>query len=557
MMPPRGPARPLNNRIDRRSVLKLTGAGTLATAAGPWLVGCGEGSEGGDVGNVGKDLAPWPTYAPFDGPPPDAPGDESGVQPLYLDYPRELVQSVNEPVGDGSVVTAVMLSYGAPPKPVGDNQFWQAINEALDIDLQVTIVPDAEYAEKMATLMASGDDLPDMIMFSNLTLPRRAEFIQASCADLSDLVGGDAVLEYPNLANIPTHAWQGMGRINGRIYGVPLERPRPANSLFVNRTALDEAGITKDWDTDQFVAAMAELTGSRKWGIGGSEPLFGGLGSITYHAGSMGAPAYWRVDNGAFVNTITTPEFEAAIGVMRRVADAGGYYPDSLTISTTDLKTYWYNGTVACMTDGYGAVALDTLTEIDGRFALDLGRPYGPSPTPWTGPGMFGFVTFKQADPERIKLLLRICNYLSAPFGTQEYELANFGLEGVHYTKESGGIETTELYQEENNTDLPVKYLGAAPQVLHLPGYPEAAQAVHEWQQVVLPQSIADPSVGLLSETDSRRGADLNQMVADGISAIVFGRKELSEWQDVVADWKQAGGDQVAEELAEEHAAAS
>jgi putative aldouronate transport system substrate-binding protein len=138
-----------------------------------------------------------------------------------------------------------------------------------------------------------------------------------------------------------------------------------------------------------------------------------------------------------------------------------------------------------------------------------------------------------------------------------ECELANYGLEGVHYTKESGGIQTTERYQQENNTDLPVKYLGAAPQVLHLPGYPEAAQAVHEWQKVVLPLSIADPAVGLLSETNSRKGADLNQIVADGISAIVFGRKELSEWPDVVADWKQAGGDQVAQELAEEYEAAN
>jgi putative aldouronate transport system substrate-binding protein len=209
------------------------------------------------------------------------------------------------------------------------------------------------------------------------------------------------------------------------------------------------------------------------------------------------------------------------------------------------------------MTDGFGAVNLQTMSDIDGRFALDLGRPYGPSATPWAGPGIFGFVTFRQADPERIKMLLRICNYLSAPFGTLEYELANYGVEGVHYTKESGGIETTELYQEENNTDLPVKYLGAAPVVLHLPGYPDTAQAVYEWQQAVLPPAIGDPQVGLTSPTGSSKGAELNRIVADAISAIVFGRRELSEWPDVVAQWKQAGGDQVAEELAAEHAAAS
>jgi putative aldouronate transport system substrate-binding protein len=548
----------MTNRIDRRSLLKLAGAGGFATVAGPSLAGCGDGSGSGEVGNVGADLVPWPTHVPFEGPTPDAPGDATiGVQPLYLNYPQQVVESVPEPPGDGSDVAAVVVSFGAPPKPVGENQFWQAINEALNVNLKVVINPDAEYAQKMTTLMASGDDLPDIVMFNNLQLPRSHEFIQASCADLSDFVGGDAIMDYPNLANIPTYAWQGMGRIGGRIYGIPLERPKPGNSLFVNRSVLEAAGIATEWDTEQYVAAMSELTGAGRWGIGGSKAMFEGFGSITYHAGALGAPNGWELRGGAFVSTITTPQFEEAIGLMRRLAEAGAYYPDSLTISTTDLKTHWFNGTVASATDGFGAVALGTLNQIDGRFAMDLGRPYGPSPTPWTGPGIFGYVTFKQADPDRIRLLLRICDYLAAPFGTTEYELANYGVEGVHYTKDSGSIETTERYEQENNTDLPVKYIGAAPAVLHLPGYPETAQAVYEWQQAVLPTAASDPGVGLRSATLTSKGADLNRILADAISAIVFGRKPASAWQDAVAQWQQAGGDQVAQELATEYAAAS
>jgi putative aldouronate transport system substrate-binding protein len=176
--------------LDRRSFMRLAGA--LAAVTSPALVGCGDGS-GGDVGNAGKDLVPWPTYVPFDGPEPDEPGEKSGVQPLYLKYPRRLTRSVRDTVGDGSDVTAVVVTYGAPPKPVEANQFWQAINKALNVNLKVVVVPDAEYGQKMTTLMASGDDLPDIVMFSNLALPRAAEFIQASCADLSGLVGGDAV----------------------------------------------------------------------------------------------------------------------------------------------------------------------------------------------------------------------------------------------------------------------------------------------------------------------------------------------------------------------------
>ncbi|NUT53311.1 MAG: sugar ABC transporter substrate-binding protein [Saccharothrix sp.] len=510
----------MSQQLHRRSLLKF---GALAALAGPALAACGDGVTG-DVGSAGKNLVPWPTYVPFAGPTPDAPGDASGVQPLFLEYPRQLARSVHDTVGDGSDVTAMVVTYGAPPKPLEGNRFWQAVNKALNVNLKVVVVPDAEYGQKMTTLVASGGDLPDIIMFTNLALPRSFEFIQAQCADLSDLVGGDAVKDYPNLANIPTHAWQGMGRIGGRIFG--------------------------------YVAAMKQLTGDRRWGIAGSKSLFGGLGATTYHAGSLGAPNAWRAEGGRFVSTFTTPEFAEALGVMRRVAEVGAYHPDSLTLSATDLKTFWHNGTVASITDGFGAVAPQTVTDIGGRFALDLGLPYGPAATPWRGPGIFGYVTFKKAPVDRVKMLLRISDYLSAPFGTVEYELANYGVEGVHYTKDDGGIRTTELFKVENNTNLPIKYLGVAPAVLHLPGYPDAARAVHEWERAVLPKSVADPALGLRSATLSSKGAEMGRIVGDAIAAIVFGRKPASSWSDAVAQWRQAGGDKVAEELAAEHAAA-
>ena len=45
----------------------------------------------------------------------------------------------------------------------------------------------------------------------------------AKAVDLSDHLAGDAILDYPNLANIPTDCWD-VGRFNGRIYGLPSPR---------------------------------------------------------------------------------------------------------------------------------------------------------------------------------------------------------------------------------------------------------------------------------------------------------------------------------------------
>ncbi|GAA1652499.1 extracellular solute-binding protein [Actinoplanes couchii] len=543
--------------MKRRSLIKIAGAAGAAATV-PALGACSGGGPGtGNVGNAGKDLVPWPTYVPFAGPQPDAPGDDTvGVQPLYLNYPAELKQAVAESPGDGSEVTAMVITYEAPPKPLEQNSFWQEINKALNIKLNVVVVPDPEYAQKMTTLMASSGDLPDIVMFNNLNLPRRAEFIQQGFADLSDLIGGDAVKEYPGIANIPTYAWQSMGRIGGRIYGVPLERPLPANSLFVNRTRLNEVKAPVDWNHDQFLSAMRDLSSARRWGTGWYKTLFTGLGGITYHAGANGAPNGWSLQGGAFTHTVTTPQFEQALTVMRELTSAATHYPDSLTASSTDMQNNFYNQTVASLPNGFGALALPNLQKIGGKFALELARPYTAQATPWRGGGNFGFAAFKKASPERIKMLLRIVNHLSSPFGTTEYELINYGIEGKHFTKADGVITTADLYKTENSSILPIRYIGTAPTVLHLPGYPDVAKAAHEWEKAVMPNSVANPATGLQSATNSAKGAQLDQILGDGIAAITFGREPVSSWKDTVSRWKSSGGDQLAEEFAKEHQAA-
>lgn len=541
--------------MDRRSLLKLAGAGALATAGVPLLSACGKGSTT-DVGNLGKTLTPWPSYVPFAGPTPDGAPDATGVQALYKKYPQKLVQAINDKVGDGSKVRAMVITYGNPPKPAAENQFWTAINKALGVELELTMITDAEFKAKMATMMASGD-LPDIIMFgAGYQLPDEQQFIAAQCQDLSDLVGGDNIKNFPSLANIPPYSWKGMGRIGGKIYGVPIERPMPGQQLFVNRTLLDSVGAPKDWDANTFFETMKKLKGDKKWAIAGSATAFQG-GAANYHAYSFGAPNVWKVDGGKFVSMFETNEYKQALEMMRKMGDAGLYYPDSLTITQNDTKTHFFNQTVASMTDGYGAwqAASDS---VQGKFAVDFALPYTKSATPWQGTGRFGYVVFKKAAADRIKLLMRVLNWLAAPFGTKEYELANFGIEGVHFTRSAeGGIVKTELGKIENPTNVPIKYIAAAPGVLYYPGGGEIAQRVYDWEKAALKNSVADPSNGLRSETYSSKWAAASKPLGDALAAITFGRRPLSDWDGIVKEFKAAGGDKMAEEFAKEHAAAN
>ncbi|WP_319117642.1 type 2 periplasmic-binding domain-containing protein [Streptomyces caniscabiei] len=152
--------------------------------------------------------------------------------------------------------------------------------------------------------------------------------------------------------------------------------------------------------------------------------------------------------------------------------------------------------------------------------------------------------------------MLRVLDFLAAPFGTKEWELVHHGVEGVHFTRgRDGSPETTKLGEVENNTNLPLKYLAEGPQVLFVPGMPDAVRALHAWQRKVVPHAVRNASYGLQSATFNAQGATLKALVDDTVTGIVAGRLPLSEWDTTVKTWRQRGGDRMAEEFAKDYAA--
>jgi putative aldouronate transport system substrate-binding protein len=537
--------------ITRRSALKLFGAGAAAAAVGPGLVGCGNSAPRSDIANTGTDLAPWPTYRAAKVPTPDLVSKVPGGLNGYFNYPSSLVQSVAEKPGDGGAVTATIMTYSPPPAPVGQNKLWAAINKAMNADLQLNLVPAAEYQNKLATIMAGGD-LTDMMLVT--AAPRIREFVASKCADITEFVSGDAINDYPNLANLPTYAWQAMGRIGGRIYGIPIVRARMTNVLHVNRTALDKVGAKDDWTVEQFTAAMtAERAGS-----------FYPLGTFdqewlvkNYFAGALGAPNLWGVDSsGGFSSTYGTSQFRQAIEMARTAFAAGQFHPDSVTASQNDIFTQYYAGDVGALSGSfanyYGGVYQK---RIGDKFVTDVGFPFGAGQTSWLYGGLFGYVVFKKADPERLKMLLRLADFAAAPYGSTENQLLNYGVEGVHFTPSADGPQPTKLADTESATTLPIgKYLGDSPDVIQCPGDRKVTERAFAVQESLQPKGLVDPSLGLASATQDAQGVALNKAVSDAISGIVTGRADISTWDVAVSAFNSGGGSKIAEELAKEYA---
>jgi putative aldouronate transport system substrate-binding protein len=155
----------------------------------------------------------------------------------------------------------------------------------------------------------------------------------------------------------------------------------------------------------------------------------------------------------------------------------------------------------------------------------------------------------KKASPERIKELLRVMDFLAAPFGTQEDLLLQYGLPDVHYTLDAGGKLTIN---EKSNADANYvnwKYIMQHPQVMYVPDIPGYGKAEYEAEHFLIPAGVADPTLGLYSPTLGGKGFTLNRAMTDGITDIIAGRKPIAEYDQMVKDWQSGGGDQIRKEL--------
>ncbi|KAB8157062.1 extracellular solute-binding protein [Streptomyces sp. 3MP-14] len=546
-----GPTRP-----TRRGFLRGSAAVTAAVAGAPALVGCGT-STARSAANVGTDPVPWPTHIPLAGPEPDLPPDPRGVDAGFLRYPDRLTSATAERPGNGERITALVESYESPPRGPDRNRYWAALNEALGVDLDLQIVPSANLGHKIATLMASGD-MPDLLMIRNW-MPRIADYVVNEAADLSEHLAGDAVADYPSLANLPTYAWQDMGLMAGRIHGVPIVRPRTGSTIIANREALTEAAgdAYNAWDADAFVAALRAATGGNHYGFGVPEGGWA-FGAPTF-AGWFGAPNLYGIDDsGAFVRAELTEEYRAAVEFTARLHLAEKvYYPGTATLPTTTLKSLFFNGTVRSHLDNLSGYQTEVPT-VGDAFTVDLLRPptgLAPRPATHFGGGTYGAAILKPAPPARIRMLLRLLNYLASPFGTREHQLVNYGLEGVHFTLEDGEIVPTELASTENPSVVPVKYLTAPPPVHYFPGNPDAARRAHAHQVAEMEYGIPPLTSGLVVRESRLTQQKHVNLFFDAIMAIVQGRDSMRRWDEAIRTWRTDGGDRVDAELQAEYEA--
>jgi putative aldouronate transport system substrate-binding protein len=495
-----------------------------------------------------------PSYIPVqDGPKPDLPARADGVDAGYFKFPQTLFKSVKETPGKGEDVTLMTNLIQGAVVALDQNSAWQAVNKDMGLTVRQRLYGSGDYRNGLNTTIAGGD-LPDTIYNSpQKYIPSLPSFLQAQCADLTPFLGGDAVKDYPNLANFPTPCWAETV-INGAIYAVPVPRAPFLNAFLVRQDLADQAQLQAPKSADEFKKFLVALTNAQQNHFGlaaaGTSGFGFGLGSQSPLLMIFGVPNNWGLDkSGKLVKDYETDEYKAAVSYARELWSAGVWHPDSRTLSGTTLSTALRGGQAAVASHSFGALIAQwpLLAGENAAARLRVIHPFSADgkakPIYHTGPSNFGMSFIKKGSPDRVKLLLRVLNYIASPFSSQEWALLNYGVEGVHYSRDAQGVP---VLNEKGKAEVlsTWKYITNSPQVLYDTNRSqEYATNIQEDEKAMADVAIADPTLGFYSVTYSSQQALLDQALSDGVSDIVIGRSELTALDGLLKDWRNNGGD--------------
>lgn len=538
---------PVGGSTSRRTFISLLGAGAAVTAGGATLAGCSDGkgkpSTGGTAETEDKLAGLLPKYIAYEGVKPDLPG-ENGASPGFTKYPAELKRAVPEKaVRSGKEVTAMTPLWAPLPPGLGNNTYFDANNERIGAPVRFNILSGIDYGDKLGPLLASGN-VPELLCVPgwNISgLTRFGQAVEKLFEDLTPHLAGDKSSAYPMLANLPTRSWA-YGVWNSQLKAVPFPSDGFPWALFYRKDIFDQVGAAPPKTTEELFALGKQLTDAKR-----NRWAFGGITDEVQRA--FGAPSAWRKESdGKLVNKIETPEFEEAIAFVRRVFQSGYVHPTIVGNKSTDEKPLFEGGQIALRQDGLGAWAetLQRQLSINPKFNMQAVTPFahdGGTAITWGGDpaAMFTFIK-KGLGNDRIAELLGVLNYTAAPFGTEENQLYNYGVEGKHYTKESSGApKLTALGQKEvAGTYI---FLGGRPGAISQSEYPGYVEAMSKWQNDAAKLREKNLFEGIRVEQPSKMAA-LAQPFDDKLQDIYRGRRPMSDLKVAVKEWQTNGGNE-------------
>lgn len=549
MTPPTGPS------TDRRGFLSLLGLSAVTVASGGALAGCGDkATRGGATQDLDKLSSLLPDQKAFPGMPKP---DIMGTRPVpdgYTKFPAQLVDAISEKPGTGGAPIRAMTPVWGPAPPTGaSNSYLAAINAELGATVDFSVQDGMTYADKLGAILGARD-VPDLLCVPSWEvekLPRFADAVAALFEDLTPYLQGGAVSAYPMLATLPAGAWRN-SCWNEKLMAVPNPTDGPFPwALFYRKDLLTKAGLAAPKTIDELFSFGKQVTNPGK-GVWAFSDIFQ-MVQMLYKA--PGSKQGWRLKaDGTPEFKYETPEYKQAAEFMAKVYKAGLVHPDIVASKGADANVLLQGGKIMFHQGGPGMwqpmqAEQQKITPGFDLQPVPLFSATGGNPLAWGDDEPISYLFIKKGlGKERVQELLRIINWCSAPFGTKEYDLREYGVDGKHSTRGATGPAKTELgFKEIANQYFFIS--GRSPVVQPYPQTPQYVPQVMAYNNETVKYLEKDPWDGLKFEMPAKYKAG-KVPFEDKVTDILRGRRPMTDLDVIIKEWRAAGGDEARQLLA-------
>lgn len=419
------------------------------------------------------------------------------------------------------------------------------------VDFKINAYSSSVLHEMMPTMIAS-NDMPMVVNVGGSQLSKGYMITAMREGAFWDVT--DYVKEIPNFADLSPASMTNY-MVDGRLYGLPIERGISRDSVTYRYDWLQNLGLEEPETVEELVNMLIAFTTDDPDGNGENDTYGSVTNPLRMLCVMMGAPNNWKYVNGEMVKAQMTDEYKAALEVCRELYSIGAIHPEFAIRERADFEGDFKQGKGGCYfnvsTDISGFEPLmeeGAVLHSKNIFANENGDIFTAA-----GRGNNGTVLFSTAaipDEETLDKVIHIFDRLA------DEEMCNLlvlGLENVNYTVVDGVAQPNEENISFYNEKIGPYGVCCVrwPNLRTMPtNMTYGAQRNLEIIEENAPYAVADDSMGLISEIYNDKGADLDTILDDAATLYIMGEIDMDEYEARLNNWLEQGGRDLAAEYA-------
>lgn len=449
------------------------------------------------------------------------------------------------------------VNFDGKEAPKNGNDVELAIEKYTNTNIEINVIASNDYCTKLPVMIASGE-MPQVI--SSCGAPIQSNLISAIQGDTFwDIT--DLIKDYKNLSSMPQLSYDNV-KVDGRLYGIPRARPVSRNTFVYRQDWLQKLELKEPQSIDEFYNVLKAFTeddpdGNNKKDTYGMSIVIVGNAFIPELGVAFGAPNNWGLNDGKIVKAEETAEYLESLKFLKKLYDEGIINRDFASIDRAKQEGDFENGKSGSLNVTTNTVLgfEARVKKVNANAAIDFFSALeGPNGTRLIGDrGSNGILMFPKSSVKTEEELKQLLSFFDKLGDHEMADLLEWGIQGVHYELKDG--KPVRLNQERYDNEISFPYnkpLVTTPlTALKTQGDldPISSKAL-EVETANTAFAVADPTMVLISETWTQKGAELVQLLTDAKVKFIMGKIDENGWNKELDKYRKAGGTQAAEEYA-------